>query len=135
MNMKYESLYREFCALFPSHQAELDALARAALAEEEDGMHIMFGDVVVPFVLNLLRNDSEKELCLAFDFFEKMDTSGDAEIAEVLEFTVIESLMSHGKAIFEKAYNHMGPETKESCKAIARYLKVGGDDEKGVTHD
>ena len=52
--MQYEMLYDEFKNLFPEDIDRLDELAKTQSAEPTDGMHIMFGMVVVPFLLELL---------------------------------------------------------------------------------
>lgn len=106
--MDYNNLYSDFSALFPECTDELKALANAADAEETDGMHIMFSFVVIPFVLDLLNNDETDKLKRAFDYFESMALSDSVDITEVLEFTIIENLMSNGQAVYNKAKNYMG---------------------------
>ena len=123
--MIYEQLYSDFKKLFPENITLLDKFADDANADENDGMHIMFSFVVVPFVLNLLNNGSSDELKVAFDFFEKMAVSDSRDITEVLEFTVIENLMSNGKKLYENAKKYMGTETIICCKRVEKYLNVG----------
>ena len=53
LGMKYESLYDEFVEMFPEDLEHFDELAEESSAEREDGMHIMFGMVVCPFILNI----------------------------------------------------------------------------------
>lgn len=122
--MTYSELYHDFQALFPTKTIQLDQLAKSALADESDGMHIMFSFVVVPFVIRLLKEDDSEALTQAFRFFEEMASSGDAKITEVLEFTVIENLMSNGVAIFEAAKKYMGTEMLKSCENVSQYLGV-----------
>lgn len=123
--MDYNNLYSDFSALFPECTEELNALANAADAEETDGMHIMFSFVVIPFVLNLLNNDETDKLKRAFDYFERMASSDSADITEVLEFTVIENLMSNGQTIYDKAKQYMGDNMTECCKRAEQFLQVG----------
>ena len=59
--MNYNILYADFNSLFPECTEKLNSLARAADAEETDGMHIMFSFVVIPFILDLLNNDEAKQ--------------------------------------------------------------------------
>ena len=123
--MTYENLYSDFKKLFPENITLLDKVANDANADENDGMHIMFSFVVVPFVLNLLNNGNSDKLKVAFDFFEKMAVSDSSDITEVLEFTVIENLMSNGKKLYENAKKYMGTETIICCKRVEKYLNVG----------
>ena len=123
--MNYNNLYSDFSALFPECTEELNALAKAADAEETDGMHIMFSFVVIPFVLNLLTNNESDKLKRAFDYFEHMASSDLADVTEVLEFTVIENLMSNGQALYDKAKQYMGDNMIECCKRAEQFLQVG----------
>lgn len=123
--MNYNNLYSDFNSLFPECIDELNAFAKAANAEETDGMHIMFSFVVIPFILDLLNNDDTDKLKRAFDYFERMASSDSAEITEVLEFTVIENLMSNGQTIYDKAKTYMGDKMIECCKRAEQYLQVG----------
>ena len=123
--MIYDRLYSDFNALFPECTDELKALSNAADAEETDGMHIMFSFVVIPFVLDQLNNDETDKLKRAFDYFERMASSDSADITEVLEFTVIENLMSNGQAVYDKAKQYMGDNMTECCKRAERFLQVG----------
>lgn len=123
--MTYENLYSDFSALFPECTDELNSLAHVADAEETDGMHIMFSFVVIPFVLNLLNNDETDKLKRAFNYFERMASSNSADITEVIEFTVIENLMSNGEAVYDKAKTYMGDNMIECCKRAEKFLQVG----------
>ena len=122
--MDYNSLYSDFRTLFSSDSDRLDQLAKAANTDESDGMHIMFSFVVIPFVIGLLHENNTEKLTRAFGFFEEMASSDDIAITEVLEFSVIENLMSNGKTVYEQAVKFMGPETLKSLEAVSRYLEV-----------
>lgn len=123
--MNYDNLYSAFKALFPECEGILDSLAKAANADENDGMHIMFSFVVVPFVIELFKKGDNERLSRAFDYFEKMASSDLADVTEVLEFTVIENLMSNGKGIYNKAKTFMGNNMMECCKRVEQFLQVG----------
>lgn len=114
--MSYDKLYNEFKSLFIEKTDILDKLAKDANAEESDGMHIMFSFVVIPFVIELLKQDDRQNLIKAFAFFEEMAASASSEITEVLEFTVIENLMSNGNSVYSRSKNYMGKNTLECSK-------------------
>ena len=120
--MQYEKLYNEFKQLFPEDSDKLDKLAIEADAEAEDGMHVMFGMVVVPFVLDLLSRKEDEKLQTAFAFFEKMGKSNDSLISEVLEFSVLEDFVSQDEVVFNKLKTYMQPETKRSCASLEMYF-------------
>lgn len=120
--MKYDSLYDEFLRCFPDDAASLNTRAKELSVEPSDGMHIMFGMVVVPFVLTLVEEKNEAKLKTAFHFFERMETSGDAMISEVLEFTVLEDLASQEKNILNCCKSYMEIETLKGCQAVEQYM-------------
>ena len=120
--MSYEELYYEFLKLFPDDKDTIQEIAKTADAEPADGMHIMFGMVVVPFIIKLIEDNEEFKIKTAFDFFEKMAESEDSLISEVLEFTILEDLISRDKHILEKCRVFMGRKTMESCSVVENYM-------------
>ena len=122
--MIYNNLYSEFVALFPECSDTFNRLATEANADETDGMHIMFSFVIIPFVVDLLDHDESIKLEKAFAYFEKMASSDSTDITEVLEFTVIENLMSNGKKIYDKAKTYMNDAMLACCNRIEQYLEV-----------
>lgn len=124
VNMTYDNLYYEFKNLFPECNSTFEEYARKANADEDDGMHIMFSFVVIPFVIQLIKEKDDDKLKRAFDYFEKMASSNISDITEVLEFTVIENLLSNGQEIYECSQKYMGDEMLACCKMVEQYLKT-----------
>lgn len=122
--MTYETLYHEFKNEFQEDSPVFEHYAKKSNVDETDGMHVIFSFVVVPFVVNLFKNNDVEKLKKSFDFFENMAASNDAKITEVLEFTVLENLMSIEKSFFEGIKKFMGPETLKSCQNVGAYLKT-----------
>lgn len=122
--MNYNSLYTDFKDLFPNYSNQFDRFSADAKADENDGIHVLFSFVVIPFTLSLLNNDKNEEIIKAFDYFEQMASSKTSDITEVLEFTVLENLISSGSSILEKSKNFMGTETLKSCLNIEKYLLI-----------
>jgi hypothetical protein len=120
--MQYETLYDDFVQLFPDNIHQLQELSKSASAEPSDGMHIMFGMVVVPFLMDLLEKKDTDKLAKAFAFFEKMAESGDSMISEVLEFTVLEDLISRGKDVLNQCKPYMQPKTLGCCSSVEKYM-------------
>lgn len=120
--MKYDTLYDEFLKSFPEDAAALNARAGEMSVDPSDGMHIMFGMVIVPFILKLVEDKNEIKLKAAFHFFERMQNSGDALIAEVLEFTVLEDLISREKSVLDSCKAYMESETRKACRAVERFM-------------
>ena len=120
--MTYETLYDEFVQLFPDDRYIVKQMAEDASAEPSDGMHIMFGMVIVPFLMYLLAQGNKQKIAIAFDFFEKMAKSEDSMISEVLEFSVLEDIISRGKDILEQFKPYMKKKTLERCREVEKYM-------------
>ena len=88
-------------------------------------MHIWFSFVVTPFFIKVHKNDDTDKLTRAFGYFEKMASSDSLDVTEVLEFTVIENLMSNGQVIYDKSKTYMGENMLECCKRAEQYLQIG----------
>ncbi len=58
----------------------------------ETGSHIVFEDVLVPFIKEQLKNGNEVMLREVFVFIEELLIQKDEYASEVVEFSVIESL-------------------------------------------
>lgn len=122
--MTYDNLHADFEKLFPESTAVLHQLAQDASAEPSDGMHIMFSFVVMPFVIGLLEKDDKEGLTKAFQFFEEMASSDFTDVAEVVEFSVIESLMNEETAIYQKAKTWMGEQTLECSNYLEQFMRL-----------
>ncbi len=120
--MKYDTLYDEFTQCFSEDLPRFQEIAECAAAERSDGMHVMFGMVVVPFVIEQLEKCNEPKLKRAFDFFERMAEDNNTMISEVLEFTVLEDLISRGDSTLEKCKTYMGQKTRERCSIVEKYM-------------
>ena len=120
--MKYDELYRDFVSLFPDDMDYFKKLEEETGANEEEGIHIVFGMVVVPFITKIVTEAPDKAK-KAFDFFEKMELSGDSRIAEVLEFTVLENLLTENKDLIPEYEKFFGEETKKAANAVGKWFK------------
>nr|WP_127534452.1 hypothetical protein [Paenibacillus kobensis] len=73
---------------------------------------MFFGDIN-DYLIELLRKDIETELLRRlFDFYERMDLTGDALVKEVLSCTILERLGDE-KEVLQIAYRYKGKETRK----------------------
>ena len=125
--MKYNSLVGEILKAIPELRDEYNSRSEEKLIDEDSGVHIVFGIIIFPYLLELLNreNDKDKEVIRhIFIFFEEMAKCDDVLIQEVLEFTIIESFINEGKEILRKAYKYMLDETKKSSSEIERFFNI-----------
>ena len=119
--MKYEELYNDFISMFPGDLDYFSEREKETGADSECGMHVVFGMVVVPFVAKIVKESPDKAK-KAFDYFEKMETSGDPKIAEVVEFTILENLLTEDKEAVPEYEKYFGEETKVAAKAVGKWF-------------
>lgn len=120
--MKYESLYNNFIALFPDDTDFFTNMELETGTDQSDGIHVLFGMVVVPFIVHCLKNNEVDKLKCAFSFFEEMAVSENTLISEVLEFTILEDILSRGGNFTNACKQFMGDKTISSLMHISRYL-------------
>ena len=121
-DMEYNRLYDGFIKLFPDDQEVFDTLSSKNSAYEEDGMHIVFGMIVVPYLQSIVLHEPSKAK-KAFDYIEEMEKSGDPMIAEVVEFTILEALIdAEDPNIHRECLKYMGEETKAALNNIGKWF-------------
>ena len=121
--MRYENLYDEFITMFPEDLDYFKMRVEEMSVEREDGMHIMFGMVICPFILKLAEEDPQKAQ-RAFDFIEEMEKSGDDRIANLAEVTVLENLMTDENGGMKKLGKYLGVESRETVKHLSQFFSI-----------
>lgn len=91
------------------------------LIDETDGIHIVFGMVIVPYILNIVQNNKMLEINKVFLFLENMAICEDIKIKEVLDFTVLEQLVDEGQDILEQCKQYMKKNTLKHCEEVEKY--------------
>ncbi len=118
--MKYDELYNAFVGLLPEDRAVFDRLKMDAdVDEKEDGMHIMFGMVAVPFIRTIAYKNPIKTK-MAFDFFEEMELNKNPEIGNVAEVSVLEALMTDEGGM-KKYMEYIGPESLKAVRYMSQF--------------
>lgn len=82
--MKYNSLIEDIFNAIPELREEYSSKAEENLIDEETGVHIVFGMIIVPYLVKLLKMKENYEckevLRRIFIFFEEMAKSDDVLI-------------------------------------------------------
>lgn len=121
--MKYDELYDSFVRLFPEDRAVFDQLKLDAdVDENEDGMHIMFGMVVVPYIKTIV-NGSPLKTKKAFDFLEEMKLDKNPDIGNVADVSVLEALMTDEGGI-KRYMEYIGPESLKAVRYMSQFYNV-----------
>lgn len=93
MKLDKFNLIEEMLRAMPDVRLDYEKIIHR-FGNEEPGGHNVFGDVVDPYVLSLLSSDIDqsKSLERVFAFFERMATSDDDYVINVLAITDLERL-------------------------------------------
>ena len=111
--------------------------AEQQINDESDGLndflpHIIFGNVLNPIVIRLLKRDDypeNKKLLQVFDMYEDFASSGDTETQNLLQVTLLEILWNEA-ITYERAMELMGEKTKEIWDDIYSYLYIPRSDNR-----
>ena len=126
--MIYKELYDEFITLFPEDKDYFRSKEEETGAEREDGMHVMFGLIICPYILKIVAEDSQKTQ-KAFDFIEKMVTDQDSMIGNVAEVSVLENIMTDENGGMKKFERFLGKESMNAVKHLSHYFMIDGINE------
>lgn len=121
--MKYEELYDDFKALFPEDASYFAEQEDKTGADKDDGMHVLFGMIVSPFLISVAEKAPEKAQ-KAFEFIEQMQTSGDENIANVAEVSVLEVIMTDENGGMTKLGKYLGAESVKAVEHLSHYFKI-----------
>ena len=122
--MKYKTLLKEFFQEIPECKKLYEQKASQLLFDQDTGVHIVFGVLIVPYLIELINEGKKEEKLLErfFAFFEKMAKSEDENVVGVLDATILESLIDQGRDFLKIAKVYMGEETKKNCEHIELYF-------------
>ena len=70
--MKYDELYKTFKEELPEGSSFFEVKEKENLIDETDGIHIVFGMAIVPYILCIVQNNKMAEINKTFSFLEDM---------------------------------------------------------------
>lgn len=115
------TLGQELLQGLPELRAEYEQSLDQWGTEEAPGWHVVYGDVLVPYVKKLLkvgRNSDERSNALTrvFELIERMASSDDWYVQDVLGASVLYPLV--GDALIERARPFLGRETRRQVEVM-----------------
>lgn len=117
--VSYERLGTELLARFPQLFPGYAAL-KAMWDGDEPGPHVLFEDLLVPYLLDLFQHgDSELQLVEAFGFLEELAEPSEPIVRDLLGASVLEGLQQE-QASWSLARGYMGPRTRRMAEEIDR---------------
>lgn len=117
MQLTYSTLVARLLDIVPELQPAYEA-EKQFWDEEKPGAHIIFGDILTPYLISLLEKNSDPQaLYRVFTLLEEMATHIDSRIQEVVAFSVCERLADHPRWV-EAAEVYIGPKTRELLSQV-----------------
>jgi hypothetical protein len=116
----YEKLSEKLVEIVPELKSAYE-LECQQWGEDRPGPHIIFGDLLSPYLLGLLRsNKQENILFRIFSFLEQLANQEDTRVQEVVAFTILERLRSD-KELLAYAQKYMGERTRRFCQELKEF--------------
>lgn len=117
--MNYNTVVEMANRELPEFKKEYENALSMDLVDDTLGAHSVFSLVFVPLLVESIKSNNILA-CRLFDFVEKMESCGDSEVAEVVEFTILEELCD----LFDDSeiIDFLGDETKDALNSIRKYM-------------
>lgn len=119
--LTYENAYREFKNEFKKDIEFIDGKEKENLIDGADGAHVQFGMVVIPYLYHLVDAKDENGIKKCFEFFDKMSTSSDSELSAVVQFSILEDIVSN-KRYFNELKDYFTDEMKSYIPYLREYI-------------
>jgi hypothetical protein len=102
----------------PEVRDAIDAVLRL-WAPDKPGQHVLYGDVLTPYLERLLTTgENDERLRELFDFLEELSANEDVRVQEVVSCTILEHLLGWRHDVIGRARAVMGPATLASSREI-----------------
>ncbi len=120
--MKYEEMFNEYKKYVGISDEDIAKYIDENNIDENDGMHIWFEFIVTPIVLDAIKNNNSNLIAKSFEFVENVLKTDDRDITEVIEFSLLEGIVSELGENINEIDLYFGPETSKSIGAIKKYI-------------
>lgn len=121
--MVYERLYADFKNRIPQCKEYLEEKERKYSLDETDGIHVLFGSAVAPYVMEVMQKGDKETLRNIADFMENMENDPDIRVIEVDEQSIMEHLLGTDKKLVEKYADIWGKSTRTAFRAVGQYIE------------
>lgn len=90
--------------------------------EETPGPHIIYGDVLTPYIIRALESDDPAAIRKAFELLETLIADEDVHVQEVAVVTVLEQLQDNEEWL-RLMRPHLGPLGKQAVRDLAQFWR------------
>lgn len=114
MDLQYSTLNEQLFKTIP----ELEFAGRRLNRDwdgEEPGPHVVFGDILLPWLTLKLTEHDHERLLVVFEFLEVVASHPDIEVQNVIAHSVLEPGICSDGQIHSLAKRYMGPVLRSMC--------------------
>jgi hypothetical protein len=122
--LTYESLSADLLSNIPELEPEYRELT-AWWGAEAPGQHIVFGDILNPYIDRLVTTSDSAALTRVFSYLETLSRCDDSRIRDVVIATVCEYIASEPRLVMGTR-SFMGITTRRSLKALMGWKPSAG---------
>lgn len=116
--MNYTNLLDEVMKI-PEVKTEYNRQIKEDIIDEKAGMHIVFGYVFAPLLIDAITNNQELTKRL-FLFVEQMSSSNDTKVQEVCDFSILEAICDEYSD--DVLLPFLGEKTLEGYNEVRKYV-------------
>jgi len=117
-NLSYEAINDLLVEHLPAVRGQYDEL-RKWWGEEKPGPHVVYGDILNPYIEQTVRDGDAASLARIFEFVEILSESSDARVRDVVSATICDFLVSN-ELVFKRATLAMKPSTRLLCQEVVK---------------
>ena len=122
-DVTYENMNQRLVEVLPERQEAYEGLLEW-WGDEEPGQHVVYGDLINPWLFDLLDEPIDEELFgRIFGLMEELANHEERHVREVVVVTILEYLL-HDDAKHERARAYMGPTTLNYSRQVEKHWKT-----------
>lgn len=121
--MNYENILDLLLNKIPEIRDFYEEKKQENLVDDDSGKHIIFGIVIVPYILAEVNNHG-KNVKQIFDFLEEMSLCEDVKVGELLDFTILEQFVDEGEKQLSILKSLMHENVLKCCIEVEKYFIV-----------
>ena len=122
--MNYDTLYEIFINKFKDDEQYFDEKKREYCVNDDDGQHVKFAIIVLPYIVEKLNSDDEAKLKMIFDFVEQMENDANEDVQNVANVSILEGIAGEGQELYDKARKYMKSKTLSISDEIVKYMDI-----------
>jgi hypothetical protein len=117
-DLNYDTVSDLLVAQLPALRSEYDELLKW-WGDDKPGPHVVYGDLLIPFLEQAVRADDAATLATVFELVEVLAECSDARVRDIVNATICDFIVAN-EAVFARARLAMGPLTRRRCEEVAR---------------